>query len=357
MSRTLTNIGRIIFLTRSGLGDLLLMTPAVRAVRESYPSARISILIKQEFREVFEHNSDVDETLSFDSRALRGATGWERLREERRNLLQLRRGRFDVAIAFYPEDRTAWWAFLSGARYRVGQRRQPFHFLLNVKVDGDEKKAGVREYFLETVRAINAETSSRQTTFHLSQEEESWARGFIQSHSLDGVKTLIGVHPGASAKYKIWPLENFASVIEELRRRQNTKVLLLQGPDDDEVIQEIIDRMSPAPIVARTGTKLGHMAALMKMCRLCIVADSGPRHLAAAIGTPTLALFRRNHSAAWRIYTEEEGHCILESADPCLHCPAGRCADKIPTDQIYGAYCLHKISVDEVLSKVREILG
>jgi len=356
MTRKLSNIERIIFLTRSGLGDLLLMTPAIRAVRESYPLTRISILINREFREVFEHNSDVDDILTFDSRTLGETTGWRRLREELRIVRAVRRGGFDVAIAFYPEDRTAWWAFLCGARYRVGQRSQPFHFLFNIKVDGDEKKAGVREYFLETVRAINAKTSSRHTTFHLSQEEESWARMFIQSQGLDDARLLIGVHPGASGRYKIWPPGNFAAVIEELRRGENMKVLLLQGPDDEEVVQQITDRMNPPPIVARTGDKLGHLAALMKLCRLCIVADSGPRHLAASVGARTLALFRRNHSAAWRIYTEEEGHFILESTEPCPHCPAGRCADKIPAHEVYGAYCLRKISVEEVLSKVREIL-
>ncbi|MGA9364952.1 MAG: glycosyltransferase family 9 protein [Bacteroidota bacterium] len=331
------------------------MTPAIRAVRESYPLARISILIKQEFREVFEHNSDVDEILTFDSRALRGKGGWGRLWEELHNFRMLRRGRFDVAVTFYPEDRTAWWAFLCGARYRVGQRSQPFHFLFNVKVDAEEKKAGVREYFLETVRAINAETSSRQTTFRLSHEEESWARMFIQSHGLDDAKLLIGIHPGASGRYKIWPPENFAAVIEELRREKNTKVLLLQGPDDEEVVRQIAARTNPPPVVARTGARLGHLAALMKLCRLCIVADSGPRHLAAAIGTPTIAIFRKTHAPAWGIYGKEEGHVVIESDQPCPHCPAEKCGDKIPGSQRFGAYCLHSIPVDTVLSKVRQM--
>jgi len=355
MTRKPSKIERIIFLTRSGLGDLLLMTPAIRAVRESYPLARISILIKQELREVFEHNSDVDEILTFDSQALRETTGWRRLREELRSLRLLRSGGFDVAIAFYPEDRTAWWAYLSGARHCVGQRRQPFHFLFNIKVDGYEKKAGVREYFLETVRAINAETASRQTTFHLSHEEQSWARDFILSHGLDDANMLIGVHPGASERYKIWPPENLAAVIDELRRGGDTKVLLLQGPDDEEIIREITVRMNPTPIVASTGTKLGRLAALMKLCRLCIVADSGPRHLAAAIGTPTIAIFRKTHAPAWGIYGKEGGHVVVESELPCPHCPAEKCGDKIPGGKGFGAYCLRFIPVDAVLSKVREM--
>jgi heptosyltransferase-2 len=355
MSTTLSNIRRIIFLTRSGLGDLLLMTPAIRAVRESYPSARISILIKQEFREVFEHNGDMDEILTYNSRALHDTTRWKRLREELRILRLLRGRRFDVAIAFYPEDRTAWWAFLCGARYRVGQSRQPFRFLLNIRVDGEEKKAGVREYFLETVRAISAETSSRQTTFRLSQGEESWARGFIQSHGLDGAKVLVGVHPGASGRYKIWPPENFVAVIEELRRSDDTEVLLFQGPDDEEVVRQITDRMNRPPIVARIGDNLGHLAALMKLCRLCIVADSGPRHLAAAISTPTVGIFRKTHVPAWSIYGKEEGHVVVESDLPCPHCPGKKCGDKIPGGQTFGAYCLHSIPVDTVLSKVREM--
>jgi ADP-heptose:LPS heptosyltransferase len=356
MTGTLANIERIIFLTRSSLGDLLLMTPAIRAVRESYPFARISILIKQEFREVFEHNSDVDEILTFESRALREVGGWRRLREELRIFQVLRKGRFDVAVAFYPEDRTAWWSVLSGARYRVGPRRQPFHFLLNIKVDAGEKKAGVRAYFLETVRAISAQTLSQQTSFRPTCDEEAWAEMFVQSHGLDEGKMLIGVHPGASGRYKVWPPENFAAVLQELREEENMKVLLFQGPDDDEVIRQITARMNPPPIVAKTSSRLGQLAALMERCQLCIVADSGPRHLAASVGARTLALFRRNHSAAWRIYSEEEGHFILENTELCPHCPAARCADKIPVHEVYGAYCLRKISVGEVLSKVREIL-
>jgi ADP-heptose:LPS heptosyltransferase len=222
-------------------------------------------------------------------------------------------------------------------------------------VDGGEKKSGVREYFLETVRAINAQTSSRQTTFRLRHEEESWARLFIQSQGLDDAKPLIGVHPGASGRYKIWPPENFASVIEELRKREGTKVLLLQGPDDEEVIRQITDRTNPPPIVARTGARLGHLAALMKLCRLCIVSDSGPRHLAGAVGTPTIAIFRKTHAPAWGIYGKEGGHVVVESELPCPHCPAEKCGDKIPGGERFGTYCLHFIPVDAVLSKVREL--
>lgn len=356
MRKSFKDIERIVFLTRSHLGDLLLMTPAIHAVRERYPQARISILVEDGCREVFALNTDVDELLTFNVHALRQSKGMNKLWEELKVIRMLRRRKFDLAICFYPEDRTAVWAFLSGARYRVGPSRQPFRFLLNVKVNASERTAGVREYFLDIVRSVGAVSSSLQMRFTMSADAEAWVERFLRSHSLVEKKVLIGIHPGASGNYKIWPPESFASVLKELGKEENIGLLLFQGPGDGEIVRQITSRLDDPPVVAETSSSLHHLAALLKRCRLCIVADAGPRHLAASVGTRTLALFRRSHAAAWRIYGKEEGQIILESSKLCLHCPADRCGDKIPAGEVFGAYCLREISVGEVLVNVREIL-
>lgn len=356
MKTSFKGIERIVFLTRSHLGDLLLMTPAIHAVRERFPQARIFILVEEGCREVFTQNPDVDEILTFDVHALRRSKGIKKLGEELKIIRLLRRQEFDLAICFYPEDRTTVWAFMSGARYRVGPSHQPFRSLLNVKVSTSETAAGVREYFLDTVRAIGAVPSTLQMRFTVSADAEAWAESILRSHFLAEKKVLIGIHPGASGEYKIWPPENFASVLEGLRRDESVEVILFQGPGDDEIVHQISGRMNPPPLIVDTSMSLERLAALMKRCHLCIVADAGPRHVAASVGTQTLALFRRTHAAAWRIYSEEEGNFILESSKSCPHCPAEKCRDKTPAGEIFGAYCLREISVEDVLLRVQEIL-
>ncbi len=356
MKKSFKDIERIIFLTRSHMGDLLLMTPAIHAARERYPQAKISILLEVGCRDVFSRNLDVDEILTFDVHALRGSKGINKLGEELKIIRMLRRQKCDLAVCFYPEDRTAVWAFLSGARHRVGPSRQRFRFMLNVQVNASESTAGVREYFLDTVRAIGAVPSTLQTRFIVSADAEAWAESFLRSHSLVEKEILIGIHPGASGNYKIWPPENFASILKELGKEENIGLLLFQGPGDSEIVRQIIPRLDCPPVVAETSSSLEQLAALLMRCRLCVVADAGPRHVAASVGTRTLALFRRNHAAAWRIYSEEEGQMILEGNRLCPQCPPEKCGDKIPAGEVFGAYCLREISVGEVLVSVREIL-
>ena len=356
MTKPLNDVGRIIFLTKSHIGDLLLMTPAVRAVRQSYPSARISILVVRGCEEVFARNPDVDEVITFDFHVLRSGRTWTKLREEVRVVQMLRARRFDLAICFYPEDRTTIWGFLSGARHRVGPARQPFRFLLTTKVESSETRAGVREYFLDTIRAVHATPSSAQTRFTVGVEATGWAEDFLRSHALGRGKVLIGVHPGGSGNYKIWPPDRFVALIEEVGRDARIETLLFEGPGDAEIIRQIREQLIRPVVIANTSQSLEHLAALMKRCRLCLVLDSGARHLAASVNVPTLAVFRRAHAAAWRIYSEEEGHSIIESSKPCSLCPEGKCRDLIPEGETFGAYCLREITVEEVLSKVRQKL-
>jgi ADP-heptose:LPS heptosyltransferase len=356
MTKTYEDVERIAFLTRSHIGDLLLMTPAIRAVREAYPKARVSVVVRSGSEDVFARSPDVDAVVTFDFQLLQRLRGLRRLREELVVIRKVRKERPDMALCFYPEDRTALWAFLSGARYRVGPRHQPFHFLLNVKVDARPAQSDTREYFLDIARAAGGVPRFRATTFDVSKEAAGWAEDFLIEHKLKGKPFLIGIHPGASAGAKIWPPEKYLAIIGELSKEPNIGVLLFQGPSDVEIVSYISSNVPGSTVVADTRKSLDRLAALMERCQLCITNDSGPRHLAASLGTPTLGLFRKNYASIWRVYDQDKRHSILESNKLCPHCPPEKCMDKIPPGEVYGSYCLREISPAEVLQKVKEII-
>jgi len=369
--------GRVLFISEGQLGDLLLMTPALRAVKRTFPQATQSVLILDRrvaqpsgraalhqaslFRSgsdtVLATNPHVADVTVIDREAFRSLPLLQRLSAELRAIRFIRSRKYDTVICTFPEDRFAVWAFLSGARVRVGQKDQPLARLLTHSPDVRKDAKGVLEYYCDLVRTIDAHPDSSGTEYHLPQEAERWAADHMRSLGLDRAATLVAVHPGATGDYKIWPPERYAAVIDALDGVPDLRTALFCGGPDEAVVTEIGLRTARPPTILRTTGNLAHFAGLLRRCSLLISNDSGPRHLAAALGIPTVALFRRHHDREWKVYPDSPTCVTLKGNDPCPSCPEGACLDRVPEGERFGAYCLRMIEAEEVLGAVRGILG
>lgn len=365
----------VLFIAEGQLGDLLLLTPAIRAVKETFPHSRVSVLVLERrtitplkdtsAQEPFIQtgrgsgplatNPNVDTVVTIDRNALRSFKGLERIRNEFDVVRFLRSKRFDAVVCTFPEDRFALWAFASGASLRIGQHNQPFRFLLTHTPKIEKSEAGVLEYYCSLVKAIGANVRSPATEYVVPDEARRWCDQYLRSNNVTG--KLVAVHPGATGDYKIWPPERFASVIDTLQVESRVKVILCHSQYDVPVVKEIMANLKSKILVHDTGDDLAKLAAILQKCSLCFTNDSGPRHLAAAVGTPSLAVFRQHHDREWKAYPESSLHSTLKSMSTCQVCPAGVCLDRIPAEEHFSSHCLRMVTIKYVVDKARRMLS
>jgi heptosyltransferase-2 len=247
---------RVLFLTEGQVGDSLVLTPALRAVKQTFPSCFVAVLVverytpleddlpelsilvatpRQRAHRVLGLNPHVDELLIVARNRLRALRGIERLRAELAIVRSIRRFRFDTVISTWPADRFSLWAFLSGAPRRVGQRNTNFHFLLTHTPEIEKADRGILEYYCDLARAIGARIESLETELTISPSERQRAREFLLGHGIGDNQPFVVVLPGATADYKIFPPERFATIIDYVTIARNIPVVLCEGPLDNAI--------------------------------------------------------------------------------------------------------------------------
>lgn len=370
------SLRRTLVIAEGQLGDLLLLVPALRALKVSNATMHLTVLVVQRrlpaaggsltgplLREgenastasVLKQLPYVDNVFELDRARLRALRGPARLRGEWEVIRTLRRGRFDAVICTFPEDRFVLWALASGARRRVGQYAQPLHRLLTDTPHILKEEQGVLRYYLALVAALGAEAGEERTEFGVPASARVWAREFIATRC-PGSTPLVTIHPGASGDYKIWPPERFSTLVAMLRAK-GVRVILCGGEMDGDVVAGIT-KVHPSEIpVAHTGTDLMRLGALFGESDLCVTNDSGPRHLAIAVGAPSLAVFRRHHDRAWGVYAESDSCVTVRAEEECPVCPRGVCEDRRRDGERFGCVCVRMVSVDAVYDRVIRMLS
>ncbi len=205
---------KILFIAEGQLGDLLLLTPAIRSVKKSFPQSSISLLIIQRRNNNFNverinsiediltrnstnplsNNPNIDDIFVINHNAMRVIKGLKKIKLELQVIKFIRQKKFDAVICTFSHDRFILWASTSGAKIRVGQGRQSFSFLLTHKVNIKKEEAGVLNYYLEMVKAIGAKSDSNKTEYYIDEKSKNWFKQFADENNLND-KKLIAIHP------------------------------------------------------------------------------------------------------------------------------------------------------------------
>ncbi len=241
-------IKNILFIAEGQLGDLLLLMPAIRSIKKTFPQSSISLLIIQRRNNKFNaaqinsikdvlidnstnpliSNPNVDDIIVINHNAMRALKGLKKIKLEFQVINLIRQKKFDAVICTFPHDRFIFWAFASGAKIRIGESNQSFSFLLTNKINTKKEDIGVLNYYLEMVKSIGAMSNSNKTEYYIDKNSKEWFEQFVNENGLNN-KKLVAIHPGASGDYKIWPPDNFASLIQRLNEIENTKIILCYG--------------------------------------------------------------------------------------------------------------------------------
>jgi lipopolysaccharide heptosyltransferase II len=371
---TLPPDAHILVVKLATIGDLLLATPALRALRETYPLARIDLLVTPASAGLLDGWEVIDNIIVLDKYLFDYP---QQLLKNPRNLLRLRPlwhdlrdGDYDAVLLFH--HLTLFFGRLkhrvlmrtTGAKWRVGLDNGHGWFL-NVRVK--DKGFGAMheaEYNLAVAEAVGAATSDKRLTVPIKEEERQQARQLIYGvDPAESVKRpLITMHPG-SGGYSIarrWAPERFAQLADTLYHDAGGQLILLGGPEEEELHQQIMSMMHsgmPVRSVAGQGS-IRVAAAVLELADLFVGNDSGLMHLATALGTPTVAIFGLTNSQAWGPYTGgiAERRAVVVKLDlPCMPCFYRGHDLGTPEGCMYRD-CLVMLGVDPVAVAARRLL-
>lgn len=332
----LPDIHKILIIRADGIGDLLNSTPAITLLRRDYPSAEITVLVRPLNAPILVGNPDVDNILIFDR------LGEHRQLSNRLRFFQnLRRERFQLAVAMQTASFPHLTTFLSGATYRLGRYQKRFKSTLTHSWRGTYKKGETHEVDrnLELVNLICQGEGSRELVFNLSSEEKEAAQYLLSSWNIDQDSYIIGIHPGGSSFDKRWPEKQYAELADRLVKNYNATVLILCGPDELRLAQDIQATMQSESIVYAPKS-IRELGALLSCCNMVVCNDSGPMHIAAALDIPTVAIFGPTDHVAWHPMSENAS--IVRRDMPCWPCSAHKCkigwecTKKLPVDMVWN---------------------
>ncbi len=342
----MNNFKNILVVRTDRIGDVVLTTPAVRALRQAYPNARITMLIAPTTFDLVSGNPDIDVIILDDRKKVHnGVLGFWRL------VFELRSKKFDLAINFYTKRRTNLLCFLAGVPMRVGYFDKNYGFLLTDPIE-DNRAAGIKHearYCLDVLERIGIYDDNLEYLLPLQGRAQVWARQFFENHDLGKKVPVFAIHPGASCPAKRWPVERFVALMENLHQKYLATFIMVGANDAHEATKQILVNTAFPVFDLTNKTTVGQLAGILSRCRLLVSNDSGPVHIADALDVPVVSIFTRNQPGInperWRPVGPKSRYV----APPPYKDRA------FAKSRFFDAKMLENVTVDEVLEAVDAI--
>jgi ADP-heptose:LPS heptosyltransferase len=333
----ISGLKRILLLTTTAIGDTLFSTPAIRAVKETYPDKEVHVLAHVRNRLLLQENPFIDRLLLYHGK--------------RKKILslfrQLKAPHYDLVIILHSNDPEALpLARATGAPFIIGRGTSRFAEFLTNRVYCLEETRHAIEQRLDFVRVIGADTANTKMDLFLPANWEERADQILKEKWSGEFQPLIGIHPTGSGSYKWWPSQYFKSLLRELHIRYRARFILFSSGPETEAAESIAENLGDIVLLTKGKYNLLETAVLMKKCRLFIANDSGPLHMALALGLPTLALIGADSPLRIGPYHVPESAFLYRKEEVCSehHCLNQKCPDNL---------CMQAISPDDVLAAIK----
>ena len=338
----------ILIIKPSSLGDIIMALPALSALRRSFPDARISWLVRREFAPLLENHPHLTSIVPFDRKYL--GKSWYHpaaMGALFSFLRRLNRSKFDVVFDFQGLFRTAFFGWVTGCKKRFGMAnaRELAHVFYAHRVPQDRESIHLVDYYLKIIRAAGASDTGVQ--FLLPQDPgaaDSVGR-LLRGHGIERDNYAVLVTGSAHAD-KCWPIERFAALAEKISSQFGLSVVATGTAHETGVIERL-KSLAGVPITSVAGrTSLSELTALLNSAKLVVSNDTGPGHIAAALGRPMVLIFGRSNPA--RVAPYGRSNCVAAVE------PDGRGFKADSTDPKHN---IRAISLDDVYQKVCEQMG
>ena len=350
----LQNIRSLAVFKLRNIGDVLMITPVLRALRETFPGARITAVVNSGTEAMLANNPHIDEVLVY-RRNDGNRLSLRRLWDEIQFVRELRKRRFDLTIGFTEGERTAWYTFFTGARYRFGMYKwkrvnRTWAYNHPMFATGGNRHE-VENHFIVLANAGMKLRHPEPGPLCLVVSEEllAWAR---QQLELLRPAKIVHVHPVSRWLWKCWKNESMAEMIDWLQTDRNARVIVTTGPAAKELerAREIISLCRTKPVFYEGNLSLEQIAALSAESDGYFGVDTAPMHMAAAVGAPVVALFGPTNPQNWGPWTSLAQ--VLSK-----HCPCNDPAGKEKCDWSQVRACLAAITVPEAQAALDRMLA
>lgn len=333
-----SGIRRILVVKPRAIGDVLLSTAVLPDLRREFKNSSIDFLVEDFASPVLEGNPYIDKVITFGTKSDSSFS----------IISKIRRRHFDLVIDLFANPRTAVITLLSGAKYRVGFPFKWRRFAYNILVSPRGGEVHNVEFNLDALRRLGIEITSRAPVFFLDDRSKEFAGTFISNNGLEE-GDFISINIGGGWDIKRWPVEKFIELCGMIDSRLHRRVVVLYGPSEEAEAARIA-RSSGAVLAPQTSLK--EMGAILKASELLVTNDSGPMHIAAALGVPTLAIFGPTSPHLQGPYGNVS-EIVRNEKLGCLECNLTKCPIGNPCMKELDAEIVYE-HLQILLAKVRE---
>ncbi len=317
-------------------------TPALRALRTNFPQSHISFLVERESSDLLTSNPHLDEVIILERGKYKNPLYCLK------KIWQIRKKRYDLVIDFLGNPRSAYISFFSGASRRIGYDLPWRRLLYNEIVKNDRRPKYSATHKLEALKTLGVEGLEVKPEFFISEEGELFSQRFLKESGIDRNKLNISVSPTSRRHFRRWPAERFARLGDWLISRLGANVILVWGPGEAGVVEKIKSLMHQRPVISPRTENLFQLGAILKSCDLHIGNDNGTKHIAVAVGRPTITIYGPQDPVSWT-YPDSSRHRYLKEEVDCPDC------DKIK-HRCTRLTCLDQITVKDVQEVFLQLL-
>lgn len=343
----------ILIVKLSAIGDVIHTLPALNAVRNYYPDANITWLVEEDAAPLVQGHKALNRVIVSKRKrwlkALRSLSLLSTIKEVHGFIKVLRDTRYDMILDFQALLKSGILIALARGQRKIGfgkglEHMEHSYIFLNERIPAVDMEIHALTRGMMLLNAIGIPTNEVEYKLPVSNDDCEKVDALMKRHGLIGVKFLIAINPVAKWESKLWPKKRFARLADMIIGKYDARIVFTGGSEDHHIIQDIMSAMKGRALNLAGHTTLKMLAALYEKTSLVISTDTGPMHLAAAMGTPVVAIF--GPTAPWRTGPYGSGHKIVR-IDSCSPCFKRQCET---------IDCMHQISVDQVFDAVSKII-
>lgn len=339
----LKNPKRILIFNVNWLGDVLFSTATIRNVRRNFPEAYLACVIPSRCYPILKGNPYLDEVIIFDERDRHKG-----ILAKLNFISLLRNKKFDTVFLLHRSFSRALICRLAGIEQRIGYNTKKRSFLLTEKIPMPKRDSLHRiDFYLNVIEKAGLRVEDRYLDFIITPEEEKYVADFLKSSGVNEDDFLVALNPGGNWMPKRWPRDYWADLADSLISQIKAKVIITGSASDMTLAKQIKERMKEKPLVGCGVFNIKHLAALSKRAGLFVTADTGPMHIANAVGAHSIiAIFGPTAKEITGPYPDTNVVILQKDVGCPIPCYKVACSDN---------RCMKAVTPSDVLSEVRKL--
>jgi len=332
-------IKKILVIKLERIGDLVLTTPILRELRNKFLDRYIVILVNEYNKDIVLEDSNIDEVLIYNPEN-RGLFGWIKFAKT------IKKMHFDLVIDLTCNENIflpVLLSYLSKVKYTIGLNQFGRGFLFNMRVPYGNKDSynPLVELMFDIVKPLGVYSNDIRPKISISKEGNIFVKELLYKLNIGENDLLIGIHPGGYYPSQCWLEEGFAQVVDGLTNRYAAKVIIVASPKERDIVSKIAGFMKNKPQGILTNLTLQQLIGLVSNLDILICNNSGPLHIAVALGIPTVSMMGPTNYKRW--WPIGENHIVIRKEIDCSPCNLSRCRTH---------KCMRLITPEDILKAV-----